>query len=223
MNENNSIVDRVSASRQDRNAVTTPDFKDFNYPLSFEFKIGTLANDFTAKDATGNTIAYVRQKMFKLKEDIQVFTNESKSEVIYTIGADRIIDFNASYGFKNANQVDIGKVGRKGRKSLLKAHYNIFDQNGVQDYTITEENPWAKVGDALLCEIPIVGMFTGYMCNPRYIVKDNNDEIIARFSKEKSFFGRKFKLEEVGKFKAGDDERILLALMMMSLLERRRG
>jgi hypothetical protein len=223
MNDNNGVVDRVASTKQDRTSVLKPDFKDFNYPLSFEFKIGTLANDFTAKDATGNTIAYVRQKMFKLKEDIQVFTNDSKSEVIYTIGADRIIDFNASYSFKNANQIDIGKVGRKGSKSLLKAHYNIFDQNGHQDYTITEENPWAKVGDAVLGEIPILGMFTGYMCNPRYVVKNNNDEVIARFSKEASFFGRRFKLEEVGKFKAGDDERILLALMMMSLLERRRG
>jgi uncharacterized protein YxjI len=215
MSEIIDVIDRV--------AVDKPKFKDFKYPLNFEFKIGTLANDFTARDASGNTIAYVRQKMFKLKEDIQVFTNESKSEVIYTIGADRILDFNASYSFKNANQMTLGKVGRKGRKSILKAHYNIFNQNGDQDYTITEENPWAKVGDAVLSEIPILGMFTGYMCNPRYVVKDNNDEIIARFSKEASFFGRKFKLEEVGKFKEGDDERILLALMMMSLLERRRG
>lgn len=215
MNEENDIIDRV--------AVSSPEFKDFNYPIMFEFKIGTFANDFTAKDASGNTIAYVKQKMFKLKEDIQVFSDESKSKVLYTIGADRIIDFNASYSFKNESGQGLGKVGRKGRKSLLKAHYNIFDKNDQLDYTITEENPWAKVGDALLSEIPLLGMFTGYMCNPRYVVKDGDDKIIARLSKEASFFGRRFKLDEVVKFKAGDDERVLLALMMMSLLERRRG
>jgi uncharacterized protein YxjI len=198
-------------------------FKDFNYPISFEFKIGTLANDFTAKDASGNTIAYVKQKMFKLKEAINVFSDESKSDTLYTIAADRVIDFNASYAFKNSNGVDLGKVGRKGRKSLLKAHYEIFDKNNQQDYTITEENPWAKVGDTLLGEIPILGMLTGYLFNPKYIVKDDNDQVIARLSKEASFFGRRFKLEEVGKFKSGDDERILLSFMMMSLLERRRG
>lgn len=207
----------------DRIAVSTPEFKDFNYPITFEFKIGTLANDFIARDASGKTIAYVRQKMFKLKEDIQVFSDETRSTVLNTIGADRIIDFNASYNFKNINGAELGKVGRKGRKSILKAHYNIFDKNDQLDYTISEENPWAKVGDALLREIPVLGMFTGYMCNPRYVVKDSNDQIIARLSKEASFFGRRFKLDEIGKFKAGDDERILLALMMMSLLERRRG
>ncbi|MBL4593294.1 MAG: hypothetical protein JKX68_05685 [Flavobacteriales bacterium] len=198
-------------------------FTDFNYPITFVFKIGALANDFTAKDASGNTIAYVKQKMFKLKEAINVFSNESKTDVLYTIAADRIIDFNASYTFKNKSGIELGKVGRKGRKSLLKAHYEIFDTNNNLDYTITEENPWAKVGDALLGEVPILGMFTGYLFNPKYIVKDGNDEIIARLSKEASFFGRRFKLDEVGKFKSGDGERIMLALMMMSLLERRRG
>jgi uncharacterized protein YxjI len=198
-------------------------FKNFNYPITFEFKIGTLANDFTAKDASGNTISYVKQKMFKLKEAINVFSNESQSESLYTIAADRVIDFNASYAFKNAKGHELGKVGRKGRKSLLKAHYEIFCKDNNLDYTISEENPWAKVGDAVLGEIPVVGMFTGYLFNPKYVVKDGNDQIIARLSKEASFFGRRFKLEEVGKFKEGDDERIMLSLMMMSLLERRRG
>ena len=215
MSEEIDVIDRV--------AVSNPEYKDFNYPVEFVFKIGTLANDFTAKDSNGKTIGYVRQKMFKLKEDIQVFSDESRATVLYTIGADRIIDFNASYHFKNAAGQEIGKVGRKGRKSILKAHYNIFDGNGGLDYTISEENPWAKVGDAFLSEIPILGMLTGYFFNPRYVVKDKSDQIIARLSKEKSFFGRRFKLEEVGKFQPGDDERILMALMMMSLLERRRG
>lgn len=213
MNEENEVID----------SVIKQDFKEFNYPIVFEFKIGTLANDFTAKDAGGATIAYVKQKLFKLKEAINVFSDESKTEVLYTIAADRIIDFNASYVFKSESGNELGKVGRKGAKSLLKAHYNIFDKDNNLDYTITEENPWAKVGDAVLGEIPVVGMFTGYLFNPKYIVKDTNDQIIARLSKEPSFFGRRFKLEEVGKFKAGDSERIMLSLMMMSLLERRRG
>lgn len=204
-------------------SIVKQELKGFKFPITFEFKIGTLANDFTAKDANGATIAYVKQKMFKLKEAISVFSNETKTEVLYTIAADRVIDFNASYAFKNNSGVELGKVGRKGRKSLLKAHYNIFDKNNQQEYTITEENPWAKVGDALLGEVPLLGMFTGYLFNPKYVVKDSKDEIIVRLSKEPSFFGRRFKLEEVGKLKTGDDEGVMLSLMMMSLLERRRG
>jgi uncharacterized protein YxjI len=52
-----------------------------NFPLNLTFKITTLSNDFTAQDANGNTVAYVRQKMLKLMEEVQVFNNESRSEL----------------------------------------------------------------------------------------------------------------------------------------------
>ena len=47
--------------------------KNLNYPLDFKFKITTLASDFNITDRDGKHIAYVRQKMFKLKEDVVVF------------------------------------------------------------------------------------------------------------------------------------------------------
>jgi uncharacterized protein YxjI len=207
----------------DNNAKETEAIKDYAYPLNFQFKITSLANDFNVKDANGNSLAYVRQKMFKLKEAISVFSNESKSELLYKINADRIIDFNASYSFTNADEEVIGRVGRKGAKSLLKAHYEIFNNDNKQEFVINEENPWAKVGDAVLGEIPVVGMFTGYFCNPRYAIKRADGTIVARLSKEASFMGRKFKLEKLSELNEGEGERMVLAIMMMSLLERRRG
>jgi len=206
----------------DQDLVETASMNDFTYPLELNFKIGTIANDFTVTDGNQKTVAYVKQKMFKLKEAISVFKNDSKTELLYKINADRMIDFNANYSFDKSG-VTIGKVGRKGRKSILKAHYNIFNDADQQLFTINEENPWAKVFDTLLCEIPLVGIFSGYFFNPKYIVKNNEGTIVARLSKEKSFFGRRFKLEKTDKFSAQEGEMILLSIMMMSLLERRRG
>ena len=54
--------------------------KNLNYPLDFKFKITTLASDFNITDRNGNYVAYVRQKMFKLKEDVIVFNDESKTQ-----------------------------------------------------------------------------------------------------------------------------------------------
>ena len=207
----------------DSNTKETEAIKDYAYPLNFQFKVTSLANDFNVKDTDGNTLAYVRQKMFKLKEAISVFSNENRSDLLYKINADRIIDFNASYSFTNANEEVIGSVGRKGAKSLLKAHYEIFNQDNKQEFVINEENPWAKVGDAVLGEIPVVGMFTGYFCNPRYAIKRADGTIVARLSKEASFMGRKFKLEKLSELNEKEGERMVLAIMMMSLLERRRG
>ena len=215
MNQEEQILDNA--------VIANANFTEFTFPLTFEFKLGTLSNDFIAKDASGQTIAYVRQKMFRLKEAIMVYSDENKSELKYKINANKIIDFSANYEFTNNNDKVLGSVGRKGMKSLWKAHYELFDADKNKEFTIKEENPWAKVLDTLMSEIPIVGIFTGYAFNPKYGVLSNEGKTIARLSKEKSFFGRKFKLEKLENLNEGDSERILLGLMMMVLLERRRG
>ena len=44
-----------------------------NYPVELNFKKIALAQQATLTDAGGNSIAYARQKMFKLKEELEVF------------------------------------------------------------------------------------------------------------------------------------------------------
>ncbi len=196
---------------------------DLNFPISFDFNITTLSNDFTAKDAKGQVIAYVRQKMFKFKEDIEVFSNESRTQVNYRIKADKWIDFSTAYSFTDSNGKALGKVARKGWASLWKANYDIIDQHEKPQYKIREENAWVKVADGLLGQIPILNIFTGYLFNPSYVVLDKEEQIVVRLKKEASFFGRKFKISQVKATDADDDHRVMLSLMMLVLLERRRG
>ncbi len=196
---------------------------EVKFPLKFVFNISTLSNDFTATDATGKVIAYVRQKMFKLKEDITIYENENRDKVNFKIKADKWIDFSAAYSFSDTNGNEIGKIARKGWASIWKAQYELVDQNQQIQYHVREENGWVKVLDSLLSEIPILGMLTGYLFNPTYKVTNKNDEIVMRLKKEASFFGRKFEIEKLKTTDNDDDQRIILGLMMMILLERRRG
>jgi uncharacterized protein YxjI len=193
------------------------------FPVSLTFKIGTLSNDFIAQDAAGNTIVYVRQKLLKLIEEVQVFNNESRSELMYTIRANRWIDFTATYTFTDSKSYEIGRIVRKGWASLWKAHYDIYDEKQQLDMTVREENPWAKVFDSMLGEIPILGMLTGYLFHPSYIVTRPNGSPVVRLKKETSFFGRRFSIDKLDEFESGEEQRVLLGLMMMILLERQRG
>lgn len=194
-----------------------------NFPLQLQFKIGTFSNDFVATDANNQTVAYVRQKMLKLIEEVQVFSNESRSELTYTIRANTWLDFSASYKFTNRNGYDIGRIVRKGWASIWKAHYEIYDEKQQPDLVVREENPWTKVFDSILGDIPVLGMLTGYFFHPAYIVTRPNGTLVVRLKKEPSFFGRQFKIEKLNEFESGEEERILLGLMMMILLERRKG
>ncbi len=194
-----------------------------NFPLSLQFKIGTFSNDFVATDSQQNTVAYVRQKMLKLIEEVQVFSNENRSELTYTIKANTWLDFSASYKFTNRNGYEVGRIVRKGWASIWKAHYEIYDEKQQPDLIVREENAWTKVFDSILGDIPILGVFTGYFFHPAYIVTRPNGTMVARLQKESSFFGRKFKIEKLNAFESGEEERILLGLMMLILLERTRG
>ena len=63
------------------------------YPLTMSFKIVALAPQFSIRDASGDLIAYVKQKLFKLKEAVTVYADERQTQAMYTLKADRILDF----------------------------------------------------------------------------------------------------------------------------------
>ena len=193
------------------------------FPLQLTFKITTFSNDFLAFDANGNTVAYVRQKMLTIFEAVQVYSADSRSESNYTIRANKWLDFSATYTFTNKTGMEIGRIVRKGWASLWKSHYEIMDERQQQDLLVREENPWAKVFDSILGEIPGLGMLTGYMFHPSYIVTRPDGTQVVRLKKEPSFFGRKFTIDKLATFESGEEERILLGLMMLILLERQRG
>lgn len=198
--------------------------KNLNYPLDFKFKITTLASDFNITDRNGNYVAYVRQKMFRLKEDVIVFSDESRTKELFNIKANQWIDFNASYMMTDlVTGKKFGSLARKGVRSIWKARYDIIDEKDKPIYQINEDNGWIKVFDSFLGEIPILGMLTGYFLNPSYTVKDNAGKEYFRLKKMPSLVGRRFQLERLIDIDDEDESLVVLSFLMMVLLERARG
>lgn len=198
--------------------------KNLNYPLDFKFKITTLASDFNITDRNGNYVAYVRQKMFRLKEDVIVFSDESRTKELFNIKANQWIDFNASYMMTDLlTGKKFGRLARIGVRSLWKARYDIIDEKDKPIYQINEDNGWIKVFDSFLGEIPILGMLTGYFLNPSYTVNDNAGKEYFRLKKMPSLVGRRFQLERLIDIDDEDESLVVLSFLMMVLLERARG
>ena len=140
-----------------------------NYPLTMTFKILAVAPQIFVRDANGTEMMYVKQKLFKLKEAINVFSDPSQTRQLYSINADRIIDFSARYNFTDSQGLNLGAIKRQGMRSLWKASYDVLEGDNVK-FHIQEENAFVKIMDGLFGEIPIVGMFSGYIFNPAYLV-----------------------------------------------------
>jgi len=192
------------------------------YPLTLSFKIFALASQFSVTDDSGRVIAWAAQKLFRLKEAINVFSDSSKNEVLFTIKADRVVDFGARYHFADGQGKPLGSVQRQGMRSIWRAQYDILD-NANPTLKIREENPWIKVADGLLGAIPLGEFFTGFFFHPAYVVSRADGTPIVRIQKKAAFFESRFSIERTAPMDQHEEQRILLSLIMLVLLERRRG
>lgn len=192
------------------------------YPLTLRFKLLTLGQRITVTDASGQLLMFVSQKMFKLKENVEIFRDEKRTQLIFRIQADRVIDFSANYHFTDAMGNDWGAVRRKGMRSLWSAHYQVM-QNNQLDMEIREESPFKKVLESILGEIPIVGFIAMYLINPSYLVTRPDGTPLLRLVKKPAFMEGMFELEKLNEMPEDDELRSLMALMMICLLERGRG
>lgn len=194
------------------------------WPLKLSFKVLALASQATVTDANGKVVCYTKQKLFKFREHVEIFTDETKTTLLAEIKTKKIIDWSARYHFTDANGGDIGSVGRRGWRSMWRAHYEVFNSGSDNpDLSIREENAAAKFFDSILGEIPIIGFFTGYFFHPRYAAAKSSGEVMMRMTKEPAFWEGRFLIEKPGEMTDREELNLIMSYLMMVLLERKRG
>lgn len=195
-----------------------------NHPLSFRFKLLAFSPQIYVTDAEGHEVLYVKQKLFRLREKVEVHTDSSRRQLLCTIEADRIIDWSARYTFRDPSGRELGAVGRRGMRSLWSAHYDVFAPGSREPlFSIREENPLAKLLDGFLGELPIVGLLTSFLFHPRYVTVRTDGTPVMRLTKKPALFEGRFQLDKIGEVSEGEELAVILSYLMMNLLERRRG
>ncbi len=91
-------------------------------------QVFALAGKFRVYDSSGKLMLFSEQKMFKLREDIRVFSDESKAQEVLMIKARQFIDFSAAYDVvDSATGQKVGALRRKGLASMLRDEWEILD------------------------------------------------------------------------------------------------
>ena len=94
---------------------------------------------FFVYDETGQVAGYCKQKAFKLREDIRIFTSTECTTELVVLKARNIIDFGATYDVSLPSGESIGSFRRKGLKStFLRDEWLVFDADGRQLGTMAE-------------------------------------------------------------------------------------
>ncbi len=201
-----------------------PILQGAQFPLRMSFKFLAIAPCITITDATGRVILFVRQQIFRIREQVEVFADTSRTQKIAHISANTIIDWSARYNFVEANGAPIGSTGRKGFKSLWRAHYDVFNPgDSVPDFSIREANPMAKIVDGLVGSIPVIGLLTLYLFHPKYIATRADGSAAMSVTKVPAFLEGRFIIERLGPATDRETLNLILSFLMLTLLERRRG
>jgi hypothetical protein len=104
-------------------------------------QVFALTGKFRFYDPLENLIMFSEQKMFKLREDIRVYSDENKTQEVLSIKARQIIDFSAAYDVVDtAMNQKVGTLRRKGWSSLFRDEWQVLDANDNQLGVLFEDS-----------------------------------------------------------------------------------
>lgn len=104
-------------------------FQNNQYLLKVRY-VFALAGKFRVFDTSGRLLLFSEQKMFKLREDIRVYADETKTQEVLAIKARQIMDFSAAYDvIDSASGQKVGTLRRKGLASIVRDEWEVLDVN----------------------------------------------------------------------------------------------
>jgi uncharacterized protein YxjI len=105
-------------------------------------QVFSLTGTFRVYNKTNEQLVlFSQQKMFKLKEDIRIFSDESRSLEVLRINARNILDFSAAYDvFDSSTQTLVGTLRRKGMRSIIRDLWEVLNPEGQIIGILQEDN-----------------------------------------------------------------------------------
>lgn len=89
-----------------------------------------FGNEFRVFDPAGNQVLFSRQKAFKLREDIRVWSGDDMQTELLRIAARQIVDFSAAFDvIDSTTNTKVGAFKRKGLKSIVRDEWILMDGN----------------------------------------------------------------------------------------------
>jgi len=116
-----------------------PIFEHQQYLLKRQ--VFALTGKFRFYDPMGNLVMFSEQKMFRWKEDIRVYSDESKTQEVLMVKARSILDFSVAFDVVDSSTGQkAGVLRRKGLRSILRDEWEVLDAGDNPIGMLFEDN-----------------------------------------------------------------------------------
>ncbi len=113
-----------------------------------------FGNKFWFEDVSEKRYGFCEQKRFKIKEDIRIYSDESKSHEWLKIKQRQVIDAWGGYDIVDSQSGEhIGTVRRKFWASILRTRWHLLDAQGVEIGILIEDSMGYALARRLLLGI----------------------------------------------------------------------
>lgn len=167
-------------------------------------------------DGEGNLAGYCKQKAFKLREDLRIYTDEGMGTELIRIGTRSIIDFGAAYEVSLPTGESLGTVRRKGMKSFVRDSWMVFAPAGEQIATIEEDSQGKAIFRRVLGDY-------AFLMPQRFHLRTMEGEELAVYRTHFNIVVHKLGVRILREHPELDDLMVLAVGILLSAIEGRQG
>jgi uncharacterized protein YxjI len=131
------------------------------YALELRQRITPLQNRYDLvgfHNGTETLLGYAEQKRFSLKEKVTFFSDDAKTQVVFTIGARSVMELAATYDICGPDGAVLATLKKDFKSSLLRSTYHLTTADGRQ-LVARERAMWRAIVRRVTDAIPLPMQF----------------------------------------------------------------
>lgn len=186
-----------------------------NPKLIVEQKLTAFTNKYAVYTAGSDggkqqLVAFAQQKKFAFKEKVEFYTDETKSTLVFTMRAEKMMDVHGRFLIEDNLGQLIGSFQKAFGKSLLNSTWNIPDSQQPQ-ITVSEGNQTLAIVRRIADFIPYVSEIIAIFLRYHFkFVEVSSGQTVGRYEKTAAFRDH-YKLSVNDSYYAKQDWRVYAA------------
>lgn len=153
-----------------------------------EQKLAPLANQYRVyNDDKSSLLAFAHQKRFTMRERVEFFSDEAKTNVAFTLAAEKVMDIHGRFYVNDQSGKQIGILRKSFKSSLLRSTYELMDADENIVAIVQERSMPTAILRRIWGFLPVIGELPFVFKYHFDFVDPKTKQVVARYNKTTRF------------------------------------